>query len=166
MPVHHACFVGKQEQLVDFTQSDLTFTFFIIFASMLVDLMMQIIQAKIVFESKNPILNSKMFILVMLKIKIRAGVPYNSTAINALPTTRLLCRSLRHLVSQSFPNMDKLDKIYISFYILMMATCLEKYYLGIECSPVPVYEVSFRNCMLRFLGNSFWALNYVFSVQI
>ena len=163
MPVHHACFVGKQEQLVDFTQSDLTFTFFIIFASMLVDLMMQIIQAKIVFESKNPILNSKMFILVMLKIKIRAGVPYNSTAIIALPTTRLLCRSLRHLVSQSFPNMDKLDKIYISFYILMMATCLEKYYLG---RVLPVYEVSFRNCMLRFLGNSFWALNYVFSVQI
>ena len=135
MPVHHACFVGKQEQLVDFNQNDLTFTFFIIFASMLVDLMMQIIQAKIVFESKNPILNSKMFILVMLKIEIRAGVPYNSTAINALPTTRLLCRSLRHLVSQSFSNMDKLDKIYISFYILMVATCLEKYYLGIECSP-------------------------------
>ena len=118
MPVHHACFIGKQEQLVDFTQSDLTFTFFIIiFASMLVDLMMQIIQDRIVFKSKNPFLNSKMFILVMLKIKIRAGVPYNTTAINALPTTRLLCRSLRHLVSQSFPNMDKLDKIYISFYI-------------------------------------------------
>ena len=110
--------IRKQEQLVDFTQSDLTFILFIIiFASMLFNLMKQIIQAKVVFKSKNPVLNSKMFILVMLKIKIRAGVPYNATAINALPTTRLLCRSLRHLVSQSFPNMDKLDKIYISFYI-------------------------------------------------
>ena len=122
MPVHHACFIGKQEQLVDFTQSYLTFTFFII---MLVDLLMQIIQDRIVFKSKNSFLNSKMFILVMLKIKIRAGVPYNTTAINALPTTRLLCRSLRHLVSQSFPNMDKLDKIYVSFYIDSEIACLD-----------------------------------------
>ena len=118
-------FIRKQEQLVDFTQSDLTFIFFIIiFASMLFNLMKQIIQAKIVFKSKNPVLNSKMFIPVMLKIKIRASVPYNTTGINALPTTRLLCRSLRHLVSQSFPNMDKLDKIYISFYIASEIACL------------------------------------------
>ena len=92
---------------------------------MLFNLMKQIIQAKVVFKSKNPVLNSKMFILVMLKIKIRAGVPYNATAINALPTTRLLCRSLRHLVNQSFPNMDKLDKIYISFYIASKIACLD-----------------------------------------
>ena len=111
MPVY-TYFIGKQEQLVDFTQIDLTFRFFIIvFAAMLVNLMTQIIQAKMVFESKNPELNSKLFILVMLKIKIRASVPYRTTGINALPTTRLLCRSLRHLVSQSFPNMDKLDKL-------------------------------------------------------
>jgi hypothetical protein len=74
---------------------------------MLVDFTMQIIEAKIVFKSKNTVLNSKMFILAMLKIKIRASVLYI-----ALPTTRLLCQSWRLLVSQSFPNMDKLDKIY------------------------------------------------------
>ena len=50
MPVY-TYFIGKQEQLVDFTQSDLTFILFIIiFASMLVNLMTQIIQAKIVFK--------------------------------------------------------------------------------------------------------------------
>ena len=96
MPVHHACFVGKQEQLVDFNQNDLTFTFFIIFASMLVDLMMQIIQAKIVFKSKNPILNSKMFILVMLKIKIRASVPYNTTILASMLYLRRGCSADRY----------------------------------------------------------------------
>ena len=44
-------FIRKQEQLVDFTQSDLSFIFFIIiFASMLFNLMKQIIQAKVVFK--------------------------------------------------------------------------------------------------------------------
>ena len=90
MPLHHARFVGKQEHLVDFTQNDFTFMFFIsIFASTLVDLMMQIIQAKIMFKSKSAVIKSKMFILVILKIKIRAGVPYNAIAVNDLLRGRL-----------------------------------------------------------------------------